>query len=304
MLTLSSTQIVPAANSDPSAYYLSMSPVAPATGGTRTTTALYTNPILTYTPNTSTLNANNIITSTLNSGFRITPANNIVLVANPLMNTLSPAGSPPLGTPTAGTFEYTGYSPYFTPYNTARGVIQASQYYALNNPWTGNGTITTAQTLLGSNTGFYLASGLYEFEGMINLIRNGGATSHTISIQFTGTSNTGFSQTIQPGVANTQINYQAYVTTGTTASVMGTPSFTYGQSNSAIVVTGAITTATYVSIFVKGMLSIPYFSGTFNPSYVLSAAPGGAYVTQVGSYFKISPIAPANTYVVAIGNIY
>ena len=30
--------------------------------------------------------------------------------------------------------------------------------------------------------------------------------------------------------------------------------------------------------------------GTFIPQYQLSAAPGGAYTTQIGSYFKLSPL--------------
>lgn len=37
--------------------------------------------------------------------------------------------------------------------------------------------------------------------------------------------------------------------------------------------------------------------GTFVPQYSLSAAPGGAYSTQAGSYFKIAALSPsgANT---------
>ena len=32
-------------------------------------------------------------------------------------------------------------------------------------------------------------------------------------------------------------------------------------------------------------------TGTFIPQYQLSAAPGGAYTTQIGSYFKLSPMS-------------
>jgi hypothetical protein len=35
-------------------------------------------------------------------------------------------------------------------------------------------------------------------------------------------------------------------------------------------------------------------AGTWIPQYSLSAAPGGGYTTQAGSYVKISPISPAN----------
>jgi hypothetical protein len=50
------------------------------------------------------------------------------------------------------------------------------------------------------------------------------------------------------------------------------------------------------TVLVKGTVSIAT-GGTFIPQYTLSAAPGGAYSTQAGSYMKISPISnsAANT---------
>jgi len=55
--------------------------------------------------------------------------------------------------------------------------------------------------------------------------------------------------------------------------------------------TGALTSAT-MNIFanVKGTVSINA-GGTFIPQYTLSAAPGGAYSTAIGSYIRINPLS-------------
>ena len=44
----------------------------------------------------------------------------------------------------------------------------------------------------------------------------------------------------------------------------------------------------------KGTMSIGT-GGTIIPQYALSAAPGGAYTTQIGSYFKAWPIGASGT---------
>jgi hypothetical protein len=35
-------------------------------------------------------------------------------------------------------------------------------------------------------------------------------------------------------------------------------------------------------------------AGVWTPQYVLSASPGVAYVTQLGSYVRVSPLGPSN----------
>jgi hypothetical protein len=57
----------------------------------------------------------------------------------------------------------------------------------------------------------------------------------------------------------------------------------------------AITSATFFSMVrVEGTVSVNA-GGTFIPQYSLSAAPGGAYTTQIGSYFLIYPISAAGS---------
>ena len=65
--------------------------------------------------------------------------------------------------------------------------------------------------------------------------------------------------------------------------------------NSPLTTTGNISVATaYLVFFIKGIISVNT-GGTFIPQYQLSAAPGGAYTTQIGSYFKIAPLAASGS---------
>jgi hypothetical protein len=69
------------------------------------------------------------------------------------------------------------------------------------------------------------------------------------------------------------------------------------NSVTSAVVSGAMTAATKTMVLrVAGTISINA-GGTLTPQYTLSAAPGGAYTTQAGSYFLIYPIGAsgANT---------
>ena len=87
---------------------------------------------------------------------------------------------------------------------------------------------------------------------------------------------------------NTGLPYARIVNTQTTFA---------SNSANALAITGAITAATHNCYFtLKGTVSIAN-GGTFIPQYVLSAAPGGAYTTQAGSYVKISALSAsgANT---------
>jgi hypothetical protein len=54
-----------------------------------------------------------------------------------------------LTTPFTGAFEFEGKSLYFTPNGTERAVLQAAQMYQLNADRTGNGAITTIQSIFG-----------------------------------------------------------------------------------------------------------------------------------------------------------
>jgi hypothetical protein len=151
--------------------------------------------------------------------------------------------------------------------------LGASLYYALNSAVAG-ANVTTAQSIFG--VGVTLAgSTIYEFEIVFTLSKSAGTTSYTIAIGFGGTAtlnNIGYSSSA-PSVNGNQNAYNYYVNTA-----------------SATVLTGAFTNASNnFTAILKGTVSVNA-GGTFIPQYTLSAAPGGAYTTQIGSYAKLTPL--------------
>ena len=225
-----------------------------------------------------------VTVGTLNSG---------TLLANPMVAGTAAGASIVLTSGTlssqssyAGSLEYNGYSPYFTPTGTQRGVMQAAQYYALNTAYTGT-QATTAQSIFGLTNGVTLASStIYEFEMAIALSKSAGTTPHTLSMGFGGTA-----------TLNSIGYWFIYDTTNTNYSSAQTTYqwFMSSASANAMTITSGITTAAFYAWgVVKGIVSVNA-GGTFNPQYTLSAAPGGAYTNAVGSYMKISPLAASGS---------
>lgn len=190
-----------------------------------------------------------------------------------------------LETASAGTLEYDGRLPYFTPLGTQRGVIPGMQYYRLDTGgFVGADTSTTQNTYgvgvtLSANT-------VYAFEGYWVMSKTSGLNSATLSYGYGGTAT----------LNNIIISLLRY---GQTSALpfTGTSNVSVGLQvlNTAALTTatGAITTASFTdSALVKGTVSINA-GGTFIPQYKLSAAPGGAFTTLAGSYFLIYPIGAA-----------
>jgi hypothetical protein len=177
----------------------------------------------------------------------------------------------------AGTLEYTSPAFFATPISTQRGIVPTQQYYRIDSALAG-ANVTTPQSIFG--VGCTLSSStVYEFEIVADLSKTAGGTTHTISIGFAGTAT---------------INNIGY-----TVLVNGN----YGFNTSTGVVTGFINVTTPVAVtqaiaattvnlyhFIKGTVSINS-GGTFIPQYTLSAAPGGAYSTALGSYIRINPLS-------------
>jgi hypothetical protein len=192
-----------------------------------------------------------------------------------------------LTTALAGAMEYDGNTLMFTPKGTERGLVPGMQFYCLNTAYAGANS-TATQSIFGLTNGVTLSSStMYEFEMSVTLLKTAGTTSHTFRTLFGGTATLN------------HILYDARV--NCTPNVIGT----YGGSSNqqgvtanvatVITTTGALTSAnTYWSGLVKGVVSINS-GGTFHPQYSLSVAPGGAYTTQVGSYFAIWPIGAAGS---------
>jgi hypothetical protein len=163
------------------------------------------------------------------------------------------------------------------------GLYEAQQWYRLNTALAG-ANATGAQSLFG--VGVTLVAGtVYEFEIVFALAKTAGTTSHTLSF--------GFGGTVTLNNIQYQIDYRSF-DTGTFPSAAQSSAFTMLlQSATATVVSGAFVSANATHhASVKGTISVNA-AGTLIPQYTLSAAPGGAYFAQIGSYMKIAPIGAA-----------
>ena len=216
------------------------------------------------------LQSNGVTGLTVGSGGLLTAANGMVF------------SSMTLGTATAGKLEYDGRVPYFTPLGTQRGVIPGMQYYRLDSTLAG-ANATGAQNMLG--VGVTLSSStIYAFDALLMMSKSAGTTSHTVAFGFGGTftNNNIVYSIVRDG------NSTGFTNNGNTAMM------TIQTANSTVI-TGARTAAAFFDVlYLKGTVSVNS-GGTFIPQYTLSAAPGGAYTTAVGSYFLIYPIGAAGS---------
>jgi hypothetical protein len=164
-----------------------------------------------------------------------------------------------------------------------KGIVPTEQFYRLNTALAG-ANVNTVQNVLGVGV-MLVGSTVYQFEGLYAMSKSTGTTSASIGLSFGGTST---------------INNIAYVN----AYEFDNTSFLNANANTqtVFVQTETNTTSSPVSntaamfyrCTIKGTVSVNA-GGTFIPQYTLSAAPGGAYTTNVGSYFKISPLGPSGT---------
>jgi hypothetical protein len=158
------------------------------------------------------------------------------------------------------------------------GRLQAYQYYRLNSANVG-ANATGAQSMFGVGVTL-VGSTQYEFEIFAILTKTAGVTSHTITFSFGGTAT----------LNNILMNASA-CDNSTTLPITPVTATGAASATSSMVLTTALATANRAESFlIKGTVSINA-GGTFIPQYSLSAAPGGAYTTQIGSYFKIAPLA-------------
>jgi len=190
-------------------------------------------------------------------------------------------------TPIAGGFEYDGKLPYFTPQGTQRGLMPAAQYYRLNTANVG-ANVNTAQSVFGASVTLS-GSTVYAFEGFYTLLKTAGATAHTVSYGFGGTAtvnNASFG-----GLGFASVSSSAPLNTNVFAG------FTLSLANTAYT-TSLASANVFTTVRFWGTVSVNA-GGTFTPQYILSAAPGGAYTVQIGSYINIYPVGTsgANTIV-------
>lgn len=188
-------------------------------------------------------------------------------------------GSAALGTASAGLLEYDGRSTYFTPVDAQRGVVPGMQTYRLDSTVAGANS-TAVQSVLGAGVTLN-SSTVYRFNAVYALSKTAGATSHTISTLFGGTATL---TNITYGLAAVAKLASSYTT------VLAPTNSSFIQAATSTVITGALANATIQLItYLSGSVSINA-GGTFIPQYQLSAAPGGAYTSAIGSYFEIWPV--------------
>jgi hypothetical protein len=190
-----------------------------------------------------------------------------------------------LSSPAAvGQIEYS--SPIFaaTPISTERGIVPTQQYYRLNSAVVGSNA-TGAQSIFGVGVTLS-ASTVYEFEMIVAVSKSAGTTSHTFGVGFGGTAS----------VNNIGYRLNVQNPSGTSFTVVAIADYAmFVQTASNTVITGAQTSANlFISFIVKGTVSVSA-GGTFIPQYTLSAAPGGAYSTAIGSYIRIAPVSASGS---------
>jgi hypothetical protein len=189
-----------------------------------------------------------------------------------------------LQTAEAGTFEYDGKVSYFTPQEAQRGLIPGAQYFRLNSALAG-ANATGAQSIFGVGVTLS-ASTVYHFEAVYAFNKSAGTTAHTFGIGFGGTAvlNNIAYQTI---VMDSSVSYVASIDASQTIQ------WIQSAANQTVVAS-----STAASLFntnrLTGTVSVST-GGTFIPQYTLSAAPGGAYSTALGSYFLIYPTGTSGT---------
>ena len=152
-------------------------------------------------------------------------------------------------------------------------------YYRLNAALTGS-NVNTAQSLFGVGVSL-AANTVYEFEMLFTLNKTAGTTAHTLGIGFGGTA----------GITN--IAYTLIGTFNAVAfpSVADPDVCNFVQTASNTTMTSLTSSASLnFRAKVQGTISTDATAGTFIPQYTLSAAPGGAYSTQLGSFVKLRKI--------------
>ena len=186
------------------------------------------------------------------------------------------------------TLDNTQNATFVNDITSRNGLVPGELIYRLNSTVAGADS-TAVQKILGVGV-TVSASTVYQFELVYTLNKSAGAVSHAMQLSFGGTATLN------------NISYDILVAQSSAAGtinggVLTTANFMVIQQATATTINSATTNTTSAFYgIVKGTVSINA-GGTFIPQYTLTAAPGGAYTTQIGSYFKLSRIGAsgANT---------
>lgn len=159
-----------------------------------------------------------------------------------------------------------------------QNLVDDNIYYVLGNPHTGS-DLDTVQSIFGVSINL-AANTVYEFEASFALKKTGGTNPHSIGLGFAG---------------SIGVNHVLYQVTHTSSALNSTSTPTSIMINTVSNTTvSSNTNVDNHNIFLKGTISVGS-AGSFVPQYRLSDAPGAAFDTLAGSYFKMEPIGSANT---------
>lgn len=159
-----------------------------------------------------------------------------------------------------------------------QNLVDDNIYYVLGSPHTGS-DLDTVQSIFGVSINL-LANTVYEFEASFALKKTGGTVPHSIGLGFAG---------------SIGVNHVLYQVTHTSSALnsMSTPTSIMINTVSNTTVSSNTNVDNH-NIFLKGTISVGS-AGSFVPQYRLSDAPGAAFDTLAGSYFKMEPIGSSNT---------
>jgi hypothetical protein len=192
-----------------------------------------------------------------------------------------------LTTPEAGAMEYDGKVPYFSHVASARGVLAAMQFAAIQVDLTLTAGSGVQPCFPAANNLITLAgSTAYFFEGQYILTT--GATSHTEAMAFA----------LAGGASVTSIDYYVLTSLSTANTPTATQVTCYVNQVASTVVNNAAANTLRVLKF-WGILRVNA-GGTFEPQINFSVNPTGTNLMKVGSYISFTPIG-SNT-VQALGN--
>lgn len=160
------------------------------------------------------------------------------------------------------------------------GSVDGELFFRLDADLAG-ANVSTAQNALGVGVTL-AASTVYEFEAVMTFVKSAGTTSHNFSLQFGGTAT----------VNNIAYDMFDVGTNSTTVTSIASNLSVVTTAGSATIASGITSAARAEAVIMRGTISVNA-GGTLIPQYILSAAPGGAYTTKQGAFFRLRRIGAA-----------
>jgi len=159
-----------------------------------------------------------------------------------------------------------------------QNLVDDNIYYVLGSDDAGS-DLNTVQSIFGVAVNL-AANTVYEFEASFALKKTGGTNPHSLGLGFAG---------------SIGVNHILYHVTHTSSALNSSSTPTSIMINTVSNTTvSSNTNVDNHNVFMKGMISVGS-AGSFVPQYRLSDAPGAAFSTLAGSYFKMEPVGSSNT---------